>query len=203
VFSQGSLRKIFKTGSASWRSTLGAQMVTSSTPSSLKSPTTDNRLNALSPQGQLVWAFTTGDDVRASAAIGRDGTVYIGSFDGLLYAIRRDGTLLWAFRTGDRILSSSLVDASGAVLVGSQDDRHRARWQAALVDRAGRRRGQLVHHRPRRHHLRRLRRRPAVRAAGAVTSARSLASLCRYVPRLHPARPPPQEVKGVGDDGVN
>ena len=68
------------------------------------------------------WAFTTGADIRSSAAIG-NGIIYVGSFDAQLYAVHLDGTLAWSFRAGDRIVSSPLVDARGAVLFGSQDDR--------------------------------------------------------------------------------
>ena len=70
----------------------------------------------------MLWAFTTGGDVRASAAVG-NGVVYVGSFDSQLYAVKLDGTLAWTFRAGDRIVSSSLVDVRGAILFGSQDDR--------------------------------------------------------------------------------
>ena len=70
----------------------------------------------------MLWAFTTGADVRASAAVG-NGVVYVGSFDSQLYAVKLDGTLAWTFRAGDRIVSSPLVDARGAILFGSQDDR--------------------------------------------------------------------------------
>ena len=37
--------------------------------------------------GVLKWSFTTGDYVISSPAIGADGTVYVGSYDGRLYAI--------------------------------------------------------------------------------------------------------------------
>ena len=66
-------------------------------------------------------AFTTGGDVRASAAVG-NGVIYVGSFDSQLYAVKLDGTLAWTFRAGDRIVSSALVDVRGAILFGSQDD---------------------------------------------------------------------------------
>ena len=91
------------------------------------------------PDGTLRWAFTTGDDIRASAALSPGGLVLVGSFDAQLYAIKPDGTLAWTFRTGDRIVSSALVDAKGALLFGSQDDRvyaleadGRFRWSVEL-----------------------------------------------------------------------
>ena len=40
--------------------------------------------------GTKLWEFKTGHDVVFSPAIGSDGTVYVGSFDGKLYAIKTD-----------------------------------------------------------------------------------------------------------------
>jgi outer membrane protein assembly factor BamB len=44
-------------------------------------------LYALNPDGTLRWVFHTGDSIHSSAAIGEDGTIYIGSWDEYLYAI--------------------------------------------------------------------------------------------------------------------
>ena len=40
--------------------------------------------------GTVLWEFETGRHVVASPAIGRDGTVYVGSWDKKLYAIKTD-----------------------------------------------------------------------------------------------------------------
>ena len=56
---------------------------------------TDTRLYALDPNGNIKWIYETGDQLVASPAIGSDGTVYIGSADRQLYAINPDGTLKW------------------------------------------------------------------------------------------------------------
>ena len=40
--------------------------------------------------GTPIWEFETGGVVLSSPAIGSDGTVYVGSFDGKLYAIKTD-----------------------------------------------------------------------------------------------------------------
>lgn len=37
--------------------------------------------------GDMKWAFQTGGYIEPSPAIGSDGTVYVGSYDGRLYAI--------------------------------------------------------------------------------------------------------------------
>ena len=40
--------------------------------------------------GTPIWEFKTGGFVRSSPAIGPDGTVYVGSFDGKVYTIKTD-----------------------------------------------------------------------------------------------------------------
>ena len=162
------------------------------------------------PDGTLRWAFTTGGDVRSSAAIG-NGVIYIGSFDAQLYAVHADGTLAWTFRTGDRIISSPLVDSKGAVVFGSQDDRlyclepdGRLRWSVELggdIDSSpvlGRRRD----------HLRRLRRQEALRAARrrhalSMPPAREFSfsgSPCTFPPTSHYWQPGPRVPKRISFD---
>ena len=63
--------------------------------------------------------FETGAEVASSPAIGVDGTVYIGSDDGMLYAVSADGTLIWASDTGDDVRSSPSIAPDGTVYVGS------------------------------------------------------------------------------------
>ncbi len=53
--------------------------------------------------GTMKWSFLTGGWVDSSPALGVDGTVYAGSFDGSLYAINPGGTQKWAFQTGTSI----------------------------------------------------------------------------------------------------
>ena len=57
---------------------------------STSAPTTTS-CTRWAPTAPLRWAFTTGGDVRASAAVG-NGVIYVGSFDAQMYAIRLDGT---------------------------------------------------------------------------------------------------------------
>lgn len=42
---------------------------------------------------RVIWKFNIGREINSSPAIGSDGTIYIGSFDGKLYAINSDGSL--------------------------------------------------------------------------------------------------------------
>ena len=76
-------------------------------------------------QGTAVSMFQTGDSVvLSSPAVGPDGTVYVGSYDGNLYALNRSGnnlTLKWKFQTGGIIESSPAIGLDGTVYVGSFD----------------------------------------------------------------------------------
>jgi len=62
-----------------------------------------------------------GGIIMSSPAIGPDGCVYIGSWDGRVYAFDPGGTLRWTFRTGGGIVSSPAVDGDGVVYAGSSD----------------------------------------------------------------------------------
>ena len=71
--------------------------------------------------GTLLWEFETGHWVSSSPAIGSDGTVYVGSYDGKLYAINPNGTKNWEFVIGDDVRSSPAIGSDGTVYVGSDD----------------------------------------------------------------------------------
>jgi outer membrane protein assembly factor BamB len=72
--------------------------------------------------GQANWEVKTRGPIRASAAIGFDGTIYVGSYDGKLYAINGDGSIRWTYRSRGAIHSSPTVDRQGTVIFGSRDD---------------------------------------------------------------------------------
>ena len=69
----------------------------------------------------VAWSHQTGGYVYASPAIGSDGTVYVGSHDGLLYAIESDGSLRWAYPAGAKLSSSPALGADGTVYFGAHD----------------------------------------------------------------------------------
>ena len=83
----------------------------------------DGRLLALNPDGTVKWEHAAGGWTDSSAAIGQDGTVYVGSIQGL-YAINPDGTLKWEFVTGEGavVTSSPAIGSDGTVYVGAMDD---------------------------------------------------------------------------------
>ncbi|UCG68457.1 MAG: PQQ-binding-like beta-propeller repeat protein [Thermoplasmata archaeon] len=80
--------------------------------------------NTSANPGWLKWSFTMDDLVFSSAAIGSDGTIYVGSWDNKLYAINQDGTEKWSFTTGDHIQwSSPAIDFQGTIYIGSEDNK--------------------------------------------------------------------------------
>lgn len=81
----------------------------------------NNKLNAINPDGSLKWIYTTWGNVPSSPAIGWDGTVFVGSEDKWLYAINPDGSLKWTFGTGSLVQSSPSIGLDGTVYVGSWD----------------------------------------------------------------------------------
>ncbi|MCE5323091.1 PQQ-binding-like beta-propeller repeat protein [bacterium] len=71
--------------------------------------------------GNILWYHQTQGYVESSAAIAADGTIYIGSSDGVLYAFNSLGTLRWSYQTGGCIDSSPAIDSCGNIYVGSYD----------------------------------------------------------------------------------
>ena len=86
----------------------------------------NGRVYAVSPTGDIKWSYATGAPVSSSPAIGRDGTVYVGSQDNYLYALNPDGTLRWRFWTQQGALippsavhSSPIVTQDGRLIFSS------------------------------------------------------------------------------------
>ena len=81
-----------------------------------------------------LWKVRIDGGSRSSPALGRDGTIYIGSWDGYLFALNPEGTERWRFNTGYEITSSPAIGQDGTVYVGCRDRRLYA------VDKDGRKR---------------------------------------------------------------
>ncbi|MBN2090883.1 PQQ-binding-like beta-propeller repeat protein [candidate division KSB1 bacterium] len=67
------------------------------------------------------WTYAASSWIQSSAAIGKDGMIYVGSSDYRLHAIKPDGTSSWTYKTGSFIDASPAIDDSGVVYVGSVD----------------------------------------------------------------------------------
>ena len=85
---------------------------------------TDGYLYAVSPGGEILWAFASGADIETSAAVTPDGVVVFGNNDGKVFAVR-DGEEAWSFQVDvvaghePRIYSSPAIGSDGAVYFGS------------------------------------------------------------------------------------
>ncbi len=82
--------------------------------------------------GRQKWRFSTGrwtfpsasspNWIQSSVAVGRDGTIYFGCFDGRLYALDGStGRMKWTFKVGHPIDSSPAIGADGTIYFGAGD----------------------------------------------------------------------------------
>jgi outer membrane protein assembly factor BamB len=83
----------------------------------------DEKLNAIAADGRLKWRFKFGlGGGRESPAIGADGTIYIGAWDGNFYAVNPDGSLKWKVTLGPGVLfGSPAIGADGTIYVANDD----------------------------------------------------------------------------------
>jgi outer membrane protein assembly factor BamB len=73
------------------------------------------RLNAIKPDGSVLWTAQAGPAVKVSPAVAQDGTVYTSSLDGKLYALAppagsgAQGSVKWTFDFGQHLGPTPLV----------------------------------------------------------------------------------------------
>ncbi|MBI3945578.1 MAG: PQQ-like beta-propeller repeat protein [Armatimonadetes bacterium] len=77
------------------------------------------RLPERDAQGNIVRHFTTDGHIPEAPAVGPDGTVYFGSWDGHLYAAAPDGTVRWAIDLKDRVTTAPAIGADGRIVVST------------------------------------------------------------------------------------
>ena len=109
-------------GSLKWSVDLGARIMYSS-PSFAQDGTIyigmedDNVLRAINPANGIVkWSFNVGNDVRATPAVGADGTIYLASTNDYFYAINPDGTQKWKVFYGDYTSGAPAISESKGVI---------------------------------------------------------------------------------------
>jgi outer membrane protein assembly factor BamB len=69
----------------------------------------------------VLWEFAATSAICAPPALGRDGTVYVGSGGGTLYAIDSSGSNAWSATVGGPIAGSPAVGPSGRIYFGARD----------------------------------------------------------------------------------
>jgi len=57
----------------------------------------------------------------SSPAVAPNGTIYVGSTDGILYALDSVGMIKWGYDTGDQIVASPAIGSDGTIYIGSSD----------------------------------------------------------------------------------
>lgn len=95
---------------------------------------------AINRNGALVWRQATKRDVRGGPVIGRNGTVYVANWEGVVYGFSpKDGKILASYNVGDRISATPAIDEAGNVYVVSRNGKLvalspdlRALWEREL-----------------------------------------------------------------------
>jgi outer membrane protein assembly factor BamB len=77
--------------------------------------------NAETPVLTNAWSFVLGYPSDSSPAIGDDGTIYLGVWNGDFRAFSPDGSPKWVFHAGREIKSSPAIGADGTLYFGSRD----------------------------------------------------------------------------------
>src|SRR3989442_16012102 len=67
------------------------------------------------------WSVRIGSASDSSPAIGPDGTIYFGTWEGKFWALNPNGSNKWTFTTGVEIRSSPAVGADGTIYFGCRD----------------------------------------------------------------------------------
>ncbi|EFK06224.1 PQQ enzyme repeat protein [delta proteobacterium NaphS2] len=86
---------------------------------------TNSKVYAVNPDGTLKWSVAIGTSIQSSPAIREDGSILIGSDNGIVYALRQtDGTEIRTYDKDDKEIRSSLLVASnGIIYYGSTDEK--------------------------------------------------------------------------------
>jgi outer membrane protein assembly factor BamB/PKD repeat protein len=85
-------------------------------------PTLDGKLYVVDTFTGETRSIDLESPIRTSAGIGWDGSIYVGTDDGLLYAVDPVAVeILWAYDVGEPVRSSPVIHPSGDVLFGCDD----------------------------------------------------------------------------------
>jgi outer membrane protein assembly factor BamB len=79
---------------------------------------------AVNSDGSIRWSVLRPDWVSSSPAVGADGTVYVGCYDGRLYALEPgSGNTRWSYDSRTFIFSSPAIGRDGSIYFGAGDSR--------------------------------------------------------------------------------
>lgn len=70
----------------------------------------------------VAWSFEAGHRIVSQAVVGRDGRIYVGALNGVLYCLNSRGRVEWEKNLDGPIWSTPLVGPDGTVYVGSDAD---------------------------------------------------------------------------------
>ena len=84
-------------------------------------PLAERQVRAAEQIATNEWVLDIGSRSDSSPAIGPDGTIYFGTWNGRLWAVNPEGTRKWIFRTHIEIQSSPAVSAAGTIYFGCRD----------------------------------------------------------------------------------
>ncbi|MBI3944585.1 MAG: PQQ-binding-like beta-propeller repeat protein [Armatimonadetes bacterium] len=77
------------------------------------------RLAEKDARGKTMRHFTTAGHIPEAPAVGPDGTIYFGSWDGYLRAASPDGRIRWSIDLKDRLTSAPALGADGRILIST------------------------------------------------------------------------------------
>ena len=76
---------------------------------------------ALTPEGEQKWFLKTIDDISAIPALGKNGIIYVGDWNGTFHALNPDGTEKWKFevpKVTEAITASAAIGSEGTIYIG-------------------------------------------------------------------------------------
>lgn len=76
-------------------------------------------LLAFYPNGTVKWMYHTGETIASAVTIGKDGTIYVGTMEGILYAISPNGSTLWTIYLGGSLISSPTIGLNNTIYIGT------------------------------------------------------------------------------------
>ncbi len=78
-----------------------------------------SQLRAFNQEGEMLWAYTGGDNTASPSSVSSDGMIYYGDYSGILYAIYPDGTERWTYDIWSTIYNAPTIGTDGTFYTGN------------------------------------------------------------------------------------